>query len=52
MKDNIKLFLDWILPIMCLINMIAFWGDASLVAAWVVAFAGWSSNLINRYKNA
>jgi len=51
MKENIKLFLDWSLPILCLINLVIYWGDTTLVTAWVVATTGWAANLINRYKN-
>ncbi len=50
MKEKIKLILDWGLPILCLINMALYWGQDNTFAAWVVAFAGWSSNLITRYK--
>lgn len=46
-----KLVLDWIIPIMCIVNMVVYWGDSNLLAAWTVAFAGWSSNLISRYKH-
>ena len=51
MKNKLKLFLDWALPILCLFNMFIYWEHDNTFAAWVVAFAGWSSNLISRYKN-
>jgi hypothetical protein len=50
MKEKIKLFLDWALPILCLVNLFIYWGDTAVVTAWVVATTGWFTNLLNRYK--
>ena len=49
--NKLKLVLDWALPILCLVNMFLYWGNDNTFTAWVVAFAGWSSNLVSRYKN-
>jgi hypothetical protein len=51
MKENIKLFLDWALPVLCLVNLFLYWGgETAVVIAWAVATTGWVSNLIHRYK--
>jgi len=50
MKEKINLFLDWALPITCAVNVILYWGSTAIVIAWVVATAGWTSNLFQRYK--
>jgi hypothetical protein len=50
MKEQIKLFLDWVIPIMCVINVILHWGTFEVAMAWIVATAGWLANLANRYK--
>lgn len=47
---KIRLIFDWGLPILCLANMIIYWGHDNTFTAWVVAFAGWSSVLINRHN--
>jgi hypothetical protein len=51
MKEQVKLFLDWALPFLCLANLFLYWdGGAVVVTAWVVATAGWTTNLFHRYK--
>jgi hypothetical protein len=50
MKEQIKLFLNWSIPILCIANIILAWGDPALALAWLVATTGWASNLINYYK--
>jgi hypothetical protein len=50
MKEQLKLFLDWIIPIMCAVNVILHWGIFEVALAWIVATAGWTANLIHRYK--
>jgi hypothetical protein len=51
MKENIKLFLDWALPLLCLANLFLYWDSGTVVVtAWVVATAGWAANLFHRYK--
>jgi hypothetical protein len=51
MKENIKLFLDWTLPVLCLANLFLYWdGGTVVVTAWVVATTGWTANLFHRYK--
>jgi hypothetical protein len=51
MKETVKLVLNWIIPVMCIINLVVAWGDTALVLAWMVAAAGWMANLANFYKN-
>jgi hypothetical protein len=50
MKEQIKLFLDCAIVILCIANIILSWGNPALSAAWLVATAGWLSNLLNTYK--
>jgi hypothetical protein len=50
MKEKINLFLDWALPITSAINVVLYWGSTAVVIAWIVATAGWTANLIHRYK--
>ena len=51
MKESIKLFLDWSLPLLCFINIFLNWGDTTLALAWLVAFTGWFSSLLNKYSS-
>ncbi len=48
---TLKFFLDHALPLLCLFNMIVWWNDSNTFTAWLVAFTGWSANLIHVYKN-
>ncbi len=50
MKEQIKLFLDWVIPIMCVANVVLHWGTFEVAIAWIVATAGWAANLFHRYK--
>ena len=43
-------FLNWMLPLMCLINLVMS-NNMDLRMAWLVAFLGWGAHIVEKHKN-